>query len=80
MNAFPENLRKFEYSTICFVLLKIACFYTYVAMQVRNQGELGHFPPPENFKTLHSNFHICRNFQGIKMKFCILNIFKKSLI
>jgi len=27
---------------------------------------------PENFKTLHSNFDICRNFQRIKMKFYTL--------
>jgi len=32
----------------------------------------GDFPPPENLKTLHSNFDICRNFQRIKMKFYIL--------
>ena len=38
----------------------------------------GHLPPPEIFKTLHSNFDICRNFQRIKMKFYILIIFKKS--
>jgi len=30
------------------------------------------------FKTLHSNFDICRNFEKIKMKFYILIIFKKS--
>jgi len=27
---------------------------------------------PENFKTLHSNFDICRNFQRINMKCYIL--------
>jgi len=32
---------------------------------------------PEIFKTLHSNFDICRNFQRIKMKFYILIIFMK---
>ena len=32
----------------------------------------------EIFKTLHSNFDICRNFQRIKMKFYILIILKKS--
>ena len=37
----------------------------------------GHLPPVI-FKTLHSNFDICRNFQRIKMKFYILIIFKKS--
>jgi len=37
---------------------------------IRNHG--GGFPPPENLKTLHSNFDICRNFQRIKMKFYIL--------
>ena len=35
--------------------------------------------PPEIFKTLYSNFDICRNFQMIKLKSCILIIFKKSL-
>jgi len=35
---------------------------------------------PEIFKTLHSNFDICRNFQTIDMKFCILIILKKSFI
>jgi len=30
----------------------------------------GHLPTP-NFKTLHSNFDICRNFQRIKMKFLV---------
>jgi len=39
---------------------------------------LGHLPPPEIFKTVHSNFGICRNFQRITMKFYILIIFKKS--
>jgi len=34
--------------------------------------------PPEIFKTLHSNFDICRNFQRKMMKFYILIIFKKS--
>ena len=38
----------------------------------------GAFAIPEIFKTLHSNFDICRNFQRIKMKFYILIIFKKS--
>jgi len=41
-------------------------------------GHLGHLPPPEIFKTLPSNFDICRNFQTIKLKFCIFIIFKKS--
>jgi len=38
----------------------------------------GVLAPPEIFKTLHSNFDICRNFQRMKMKFYILIIFKKS--
>ena len=37
-------------------------------------GAFGAFPR-ENFKTLHSNFDICRNFQRIKMKFYILITF-----
>ena len=54
---------------------------TSVLQQARNHGgHLGHFPPPEIFKTLHSNFGICRNFQRIKMKFCIQIIFQKSLV
>jgi len=44
------------------------------------RGALGIFASPENFKTLYSNFDICRNFQRIKMKCYILIIFKKSLI
>jgi len=47
--------------------------------QARNQGEaFGAFAPLGIFKTLHSNFDICRNFQRIKMKFYILIILKKS--
>jgi len=38
----------------------------------------GKCPPHEIFKTLHSNFDICRNFQTMKLKFCILIIFKES--
>ena len=41
-----------------------------------NQGRA--FASPEIFKTLHSNFDICRNILRIKMKFYILMIFKKS--
>ena len=41
-------------------------------------GTFGTFATPEIFKTLHSNFDICRNFQRIKMKFYILIILKKS--
>jgi len=40
---------------------------------------MGHYPPG-NFKTLHSNFDIYRNCQRIKMKFYILNIFKKFFL
>jgi len=43
------------------------------ATQARNQGgAFGEFDPPEIFETLHGNFDICRNFQRIKIKFCIL--------
>ena len=47
--------------------------------QARNQEGMafGAFANPEIFKTLHSNFDICRNFQRIKMKFYILIIFRK---
>jgi len=41
-------------------------------------GAFGAFSIPKIFKTLHSNFDICRNFQRIKMKFHILIIFNKS--
>ena len=43
-------------------------------------GRLWGCLPPENFKTLHSNFDISRNLQRIKMRFSILIIFKKSYI
>ena len=39
----------------------------------------GPYAPFDNFKTLHRNFDICRNFQMIKMKFCNLIVFKKVL-
>jgi len=44
----------------------------------RNQGgeNLG-ISPQKIFKTLHCNFDICRNFHKIKMKFCILVLYKK---
>ena len=42
------------------------------------RGSIWGISPPEIFKTLHSNFDICRNFQRIKMKFYFLNIFRKS--
>jgi len=41
---------------------------------------LGHLPPTEIFKTLHSIFDICRNFQIIKLKYCILIILRKVLL
>ena len=49
--------------------------------QARNQGGAfrGIFPPL-NFKTLHSNFDICRNFKRVKMNFYIVNVFQKSFI
>jgi len=48
------------------------------SFQVRNQGgAFGTFASPETFKTLRSNFDICRNFQRMTMKFYILIIFKK---
>jgi len=37
-------------------------------------------PLTEIFKTLHSNFDICRNCHIIKLKFCILINFKKSYL
>jgi len=57
---------------------KLISLFSNTVYQARNQG--GHLGicPPEIFKTLHSNFDICRNFQRIKMKFFILIVFKKS--
>ena len=43
-------------------------------------GGISGICPPELFKTLYSNFDIWRNFQITKLKFCILFIFKKSLL
>ena len=43
---------------------------------VLRRATRGEFAPPEIFKTLHSKFDICSNFQRIKMKFYILIIFK----
>jgi len=43
-------------------------------------GAFKAFFPPEIFETLHSNFDIYRNFQIIQLKYCILIIFKKSLL
>jgi len=48
------------------------------ARRATRGGALGHLPLHEIFKTLHSNFDICRNFQRTKMNFYILIIFKKS--
>jgi len=39
----------------------------------------GAFSSPVIFKTLHSNFDICRNTQIIKLKYCILINVKKVL-
>jgi len=52
--------------------------YAITVRQARNQGGNLGIGPPEIFKTLHSNFDICRNFQRIKMKFYIIIMFKKS--
>jgi len=41
------------------------------------EGGIWGICPPGIFKTLHSDFDICRNFQRLKMKFCILTILKK---
>jgi len=58
----------------------VFCGTDFGSTKARNQGRghLGH-SPLENFKTLHSNFDICRNFQRIKMKFYTLIIFRKAL-
>jgi len=38
----------------------------------------GAFASPASFKTLDTNFDMCRNFQRIEMKFYILIMFEKS--
>ena len=50
----------------------------YIYTGAQPGGAFGAFAPPEIFKTLHSNFDICRNFERIKMKFYIPIIFQKS--
>ena len=47
----------------------LLCQYFYIRRATR--GEFGGIPP-EKVKTLRSNFDICRNFQRIEMKFCIV--------
>jgi len=54
-------------------------YCTYVRRATRG-WHLEHLPPKKNFKTLHCNLDICRNFQRIKMKFYILIIFRKVLM
>jgi len=39
----------------------------------------GAFAPPEDFKTLHSNFDKCRNFRKTKIKFSYSNHLRKVL-
>jgi len=57
----------------------LACLPLKTPQQARNQGGgIWGICHPEIFKTLRSNFDICRNFQRIKMRFYILIIFKKS--
>ena len=62
------------------LFVQLSYYATFITMQARNQGggHLGH-SPPQIFKILYSNFEICGNFQIIKLKVCILIIFKKSL-
>jgi len=55
-------------------------FYLQSPSGAQPGGAFGAFAPVENFKTLHSNFVICRNFQRLKMKFYILINFKKSYL
>jgi len=50
------------------MILKIIFFRKNACGQARTQGGGGTWPP-KNFKTLRSNFDICRNFQSLKMKF-----------
>ena len=51
-----------------------SCLCTVLRLVTREA--FGAFTPLEIFKTLHSHFDICSNFQRIKMKFYILIIFK----
>jgi len=43
-------------------------------------GHLEHLSAFKILKKLHNNFYICKNFSIIKLKYCILIIFKKNLI
>jgi len=62
----------------------VACFdavrlFVFVPiLWTRRATREGAFAPPEIFKAMNSNFDICRNFRGIKIKFYILIIFMKS--
>jgi len=40
----------------------------------------GHLPPHRKFQNIPQQFDICRIFQRIKMKFCIVIIFKKKVL
>jgi len=46
--------------------------------EARNQG--GGICPSRKFQNITQQFDICRNFQRIKMKFCIGIIFKKKVL
>jgi len=65
---------------ITFGLLRLRClYYIWTTLLIRRVTREGIFClPPENFKILHCNLDICRNFQTIKTEFYILIIFKKS--
>ena len=53
-------------------------YFTVVPCRCATRGGIWGICLPKIFKTFHSNFDICRNFQRIKMKFYILIIFKIS--
>ena len=66
-------------STMVNLLCKQNAFVWYYGRRA-TRGGIRRIFPFEIFKTFHSNFDICRNFQIIKMKFCILIILQTNFI
>jgi len=56
------------------------CYSLRHSRRATKGGAFGAFSLREIFKTLHRNFDIWRNFQMLKLKFCILIIIKKILL
>ena len=87
-NAFPWiSIRRLvkPHAIYCVRILKarwllpaFAELYRLLRAGAQPGGNLEPLPPPEIFKTLQSNFDVSRNFQIIKLKYCVLIILKKS--